>query len=57
MINANEGPVAVETCLVWVLSGRVTIGYTNNNAIENAFKITTAKIDATPDLNKKMTNP
>ena len=51
MINANEGPVAVETCLVWVLSGRVTTGYTNNNAIENAFKITTAKIDETPDLN------
>ena len=51
MINANEGSVAVETCLVWVLSGRVTTGYTNNKAIENAFKITTAKIDATPDLN------
>ena len=53
VINANEGSVTVETCLVWVLSGRVTTGYTNNKAIENAFKITTAKIDATPDLNQK----
>ena len=57
MINANEGPVAVETCLGWMLRGRVRTGYTNNNAVENAFKITIAKIDVTPDLNKKMTNP
>ena len=43
----------METCLGWVLSGRVTTDYTNNNAIENVFKITTAQIDTTPDLFKE----
>ena len=52
VINADEGPVAMETCLGWVLSGRATTDYTNNSAVENDFKITTAQIDITPDLIK-----
>ena len=47
VINANEGPVAMETCLGWVLGGRATTDYTNNNAVENVFKIATAQIDTT----------
>ena len=43
----------METCLGWVLSGHVTTDYTNNNADENVFKITTAQIDTTPDLIKE----
>ena len=43
----------METCLVWVLSGRITTDYTNNNAVENVFKITTAQIDTIPDLIKE----
>ena len=39
VINANEGPVAMKTG--WVLRGRVTTDYTNNNAVENVSKITT----------------
>ena len=35
------------------LSGRVTTDYTNNNAVENVFKITTAQIDTTLDLIKE----
>ena len=31
--NANEGPVAMETCLGLVLSRRVTTDYTNNNQL------------------------
>ena len=53
VINANEGSVATETCLVRMLSGRVTTDYTNNNAVENVFEITTARIDKTPDLIKE----
>ena len=50
VINADEGPVTMETCLGWVLSGRATTDYTNSSAVENVFKITTAQIDITPDL-------
>ena len=50
VINADEGPVAMETCLGWVLSGRATTDYTNSSTVENVFKITTAQIDITPDL-------
>ena len=53
LINANEGPVVMETCLDWVLGGRVTTDYTHNNAVENVFQITTAQIDTTPDLIKE----
>ena len=35
------------------LSGRVTTDYTNNSAVENVFKITTAQIDTTLDLIKE----
>ena len=35
------------------LSGRVTTDYTNNNVVENVFKITTAQIDTTLDLIKE----
>ena len=35
------------------LSGRVTTDYTNNNAVENVFKITTAQIATTLDLIKE----
>ena len=52
-INANEGPVAMEICLGWLLSGRITTDYTNNIAVENVFKTTTAQIDTTPDLIKE----
>ena len=52
-MNANEGPVATDTCLGWVLSARATTDYTNNNAVENVFKITTAQTDTTPDLIKE----
>ena len=37
----------------WVLRGPVTTYYTNNNAVENVSKITTAQIDTTPDLIKE----
>ena len=37
----------------WVLRGPVTTDYTNNNAVENVSKITTAQIDTTPDLIKE----
>ena len=48
----------METCLGWVLGGRATTDYTNNNAVENVFKIATAQIDTTPATGlKKMTNP
>ena len=53
VINANEGPIATETCLGWVLSGHVTTDYTNNNAVENVCKITTAQIDTKLDLIKE----
>ena len=52
-INVNEGLVAMETCLGSVLSRRVITDYTNNNAVENVFKITTAQIDTAPDLIKE----
>ena len=38
----------METCLGWVLGGRATTDCTNNNAVENVFKIATAQIDTTP---------
>ena len=50
VINANEGPVAMETCLGWLLRRRVATDYTNNNRVENIFKITTAQTDVTPKL-------
>ena len=53
VFNANEGPVVMETCLDWMLGGRVTTDYTHNNAVENVFQITTAQIDTTPDLIKE----
>ena len=53
VINANEGPVAMETCLGWVLSGPFKNDYTHSNAVQNVFKITTAQIDKTPDLIKE----
>ena len=53
VINANEGPVAMEIYLGWVLSRRVKNGFTNNNAVQNVFKITTAQIDTTPDSIKE----
>ena len=49
VINTNEDPVAIETCLGWVLSGRAIPDYINNNAVQNVFKILTAQIDTTPD--------
>ena len=36
-----------------MLSRRVKNDYTNNNAVQNLFKITTAQIDTTPDLMKE----
>ena len=36
-----------------MLSRRVKNYYTNNNAVQNLFKITTAQIDTTPDLMKE----
>ena len=53
VINANEGPVAMETCLGWVLSGPFKNDYTHSNAVQNVFKITTAQVDKTPDLIKE----
>ena len=50
VINANEGPVAMETCLGWLLRRRVATDYTNNNRVENIFKITAAQTDMTPKL-------
>ena len=43
----------MEICLGSVLSGRITTDYTNNIAVENVFKTTTAQIDTTPDLIKE----
>ena len=42
VINANEDPVAMETCLGWVIRRRVPTDYASSNAVENVFKITTA---------------
>ena len=55
VINANEGPVAIETCLGWVSGGCATTDYTTDysNAVENLLKIATAQVDTTPDLIKE----
>ena len=43
----------METCLCWVLSGRVITDYTNKNTLQNVFKIITTQINTGIDLIKE----